>query len=127
MRTSVLGLLLGALLAAPTLGAPPVVPEAAIGVPQPESLVLENEAAQPALRDSQLASEDEQTSSSTFNGMQVPPMKELKGQTFEDEIKDGYWCGLSYHSQNIPSIWSELILRAGSSSFIPLIAHIVKT
>ena len=26
-----------------------------------------------------------------FNGMEVPPMKELSGEAFDTEIKDGYW------------------------------------
>ena len=29
--------------------------------------------------------------STTFNGVQVPPMKELNGDAFDQEIKDGYW------------------------------------
>ena len=30
-------------------------------------------------------------SSTTFNGIEVPPMKELTGEGFDTEIKDGYW------------------------------------
>jgi len=26
-----------------------------------------------------------------FNGIKVPPMKEIKGEEFADTIKDGYW------------------------------------
>lgn len=26
-----------------------------------------------------------------FNGIEVPPMKELSGENFDKEIKDGYW------------------------------------
>lgn len=29
--------------------------------------------------------------STTFNGMSVPPMKELNGDNFEEEAKEGYW------------------------------------
>ena len=29
--------------------------------------------------------------STTFNGMKVPPMKELKGDDFDKDTKDGYW------------------------------------
>ena len=29
--------------------------------------------------------------STTFNGIQVPPMKELTGEGLEHDIKDGYW------------------------------------
>ena len=28
-----------------------------------------------------------------FNGAKVPPMKELTGRTFDDEVKHGYWYG----------------------------------
>ena len=27
----------------------------------------------------------------TFNGVKVPPMKELTGKNFEEETKHGYW------------------------------------
>ena len=30
-------------------------------------------------------------SSSTFNGILVPPMKEMNGDAFDTEAKDGYW------------------------------------
>ena len=30
-------------------------------------------------------------SSTTFNGLSVPPMKEMKGDAFDTEAKDGYW------------------------------------
>jgi protein disulfide-isomerase len=29
--------------------------------------------------------------STVFNGVEVPPMKELSGDQFDTEIKDGYW------------------------------------
>ena len=39
------------------------------------------------------ATEGEETSngSTIFNGMDVPPMKDLGGETFDEEIQDGYW------------------------------------
>ncbi|KAI1919906.1 hypothetical protein LOZ65_004299 [Ophidiomyces ophidiicola] len=36
-----------------------------------------------------------------FNGVTVPPMKELPAQGFEDNIKDGYWF-IKYHSPYCP-------------------------
>lgn len=27
----------------------------------------------------------------TFNGIEVPPMKELDGEKFDEDVKDGYW------------------------------------
>lgn len=29
--------------------------------------------------------------STTFNGMAVPPMKDMNGDKFEEEAKEGYW------------------------------------
>ena len=29
--------------------------------------------------------------STTFNGLKVPPMKELNGDDFDRDVKDGYW------------------------------------
>ena len=34
---------------------------------------------------------DSDPPSTTFNGMEVPPMKELTQDNFEETIKDGYW------------------------------------
>lgn len=40
-------------------------------------------------------------SSTVFNGLEVPPMKELDGKDFDTETKDGYWYAVettfSYH------------------------------
>lgn len=36
-------------------------------------------------------SEEISDSPTTFNGISVPPMKELRGETFDTEVKDGYW------------------------------------
>lgn len=30
-------------------------------------------------------------SSTNFNGMKVPPMKDLEASSFEESIKEGYW------------------------------------
>ncbi|MCJ1393692.1 hypothetical protein MMC18_006568 [Xylographa bjoerkii] len=35
--------------------------------------------------------DDLSNGSTLFNGMDVPPMKNLSGETFDEEIKDGYW------------------------------------
>ena len=34
---------------------------------------------------------DPSDGSTTFNGITVPPLKEIRGQTFDEEIKDDYW------------------------------------
>ena len=38
-------------------------------------------------------SEDVSDASTVFNGITVPPMRELKGNAFDEDIKDGYWYG----------------------------------
>lgn len=38
-----------------------------------------------------LSSETSSELSTAFNGIEVPPMKELSGQNFDNETKDGYW------------------------------------
>lgn len=42
----------------------------------------------PAVPESQVDSGPKFT---TFNGIEVPPMKELNGEQFQQEVKDGYW------------------------------------
>ena len=38
--------------------------------------------------------------STTFNGVKVPPMKELNGDDFDQDVKDGYWyCSISFTEQ----------------------------
>ena len=29
--------------------------------------------------------------STTFNGMRVPPLRQLNGDNFQEEVKEGYW------------------------------------
>ncbi len=36
-------------------------------------------------------SEDVAVKNTVFNGVEVPPMKELNGTTYDEDIKDGYW------------------------------------
>lgn len=35
----------------------------------------------------------EGSTSTIFNGVEVPPMKELTPENFDETIKDGYWLG----------------------------------
>ena len=58
-------------------------------------------------------SEAVSSKSSKFNGMEVPPMKEITGEGMEQEIKNGYWfikhyspyCG---HCKDIAPTWQTL-------------------
>lgn len=41
--------------------------------------------------DGKTKSEALSASSTVFNGLEVPPMRELNGNDFDKETKDGYW------------------------------------
>ncbi|PYH35989.1 putative disulfide isomerase [Aspergillus neoniger CBS 115656] len=60
--------------------------------------------------DSDVKSEGQST---TFNGIEVPPMKALTPDNFDDTIKDGYWFVKQYspscpHCQKIAPAWQTL-------------------
>lgn len=45
-------------------------------------------------------------SSTVFNGIDVPPMKELNGTDFDKETKDGYWYAVDIAiSRHLGLIW----------------------
>lgn len=45
-----------------------------------------------------------------FNGIEVPPMKELPGEAFDTEIKDGHWyvIAVSHHPPSPIELLGEL-------------------
>lgn len=43
------------------------------------------------------SSTDVEDTSTTFNGVQVPPMLDIEGASFKEQIKDGYWF-VKHHS-----------------------------
>lgn len=52
----------------------------------------------------------EDDGSTTFNGMRVPPLKELNGETFDEDTKDGYWFVKHYspychHCKAVAPTW----------------------
>lgn len=53
---------------------------------EPNGRLVDTEAAAGATK-----SETLPASSTVFNGIEVPPMKELNGEDFDKEAKDGYW------------------------------------
>lgn len=66
--------------------------------------------------------EDETPQPTKFNGIEVPPLKELSGKDFDAEVKDGYWyveSRLQEHNRWAPMKTRMLIPRVrslGSSS-----------
>ena len=57
---------------------------------EPNGKLVDTEATAGALNSEALPA-----SSTVFNGIEVPPMKELNGKDFEKETKDGYWYDFS--------------------------------
>lgn len=62
-------------------------------------------------------SKDTSDKPTTFNAMEVPPMKELDGSKFGEQIKEGYWCDPSSPvGANKSSIASANSVSIGSSN-----------
>lgn len=49
------------------------------------------------------SSDDGGLKSTTFNGVEVPPLKELNGEDFNKEIKNGFWYVVTYPTMSVPS------------------------
>lgn len=59
------------------------------------------------------AEEDEEVKPTAFNGITVPPLPELTGETFEDDTDEGYW----YVSDICPNICLKyLAQRLGANN-----------
>ncbi|KAI9821307.1 MAG: hypothetical protein M1827_004043 [Pycnora praestabilis] len=97
MRSLLPASLLSLLLLSSAIAAPP--PEAADTVsPTADTLTIQTSAP----IDPPIASLDvDSTPGTVFNGVQVPPFKELSGDNFDDDIKDGYWF-VKFHSPYCP-------------------------
>ena len=46
-------------------------------------------------------SEAVSSDSTLFNNIEVPPMKEINGEKFEEEIKNGYWYDFAMATLNL--------------------------
>ena len=78
--------LISPIFAAPPSGQTPAnVEEDVLGIPKKPSIPEKAGSAESA------SSADTPDGSTTFNGITVPPLKEVKGDAFDDEIEDGYW------------------------------------
>ncbi len=51
--------------------------------------------------------DDDSPKPTTFNGMEVPPMRDLAGDTLNEEISKGYWYGPVWEQ---PQSYNMLIL-----------------
>jgi hypothetical protein len=49
------------------------------------------EVAADSKKDTSNDSDQHMAESTTFNGEKVPPLKELRGDTFKDDVKEGWW------------------------------------
>ena len=81
------------LISAAEIPQPANVEEDVLGIQKPQPAPLNAGAAAGATN-----SEDLSDASTTFNGISVPPMRELKGDSFNEETKDGYWYDFSISS-----------------------------
>lgn len=70
-------------------------------------------------------------SSTVFNGVEVPPMKELNGTEFDKETKDGYWYAvdavLSSHNSSICGTDRFMLLINVPSGLSSTTRHFVTT
>ncbi|KAJ9270279.1 hypothetical protein DTO271D3_2777 [Paecilomyces variotii] len=109
MKPSLLVWSLLSLLTVPTLAVPSEDSIHAVSNPSPR-LVKREEVAAPAHKDGQA---DSDAPGTVFNGVKVPPMKELTPEDFDETIKDGYWLVKHYspscpHCQQIAPTWQTL-------------------
>ncbi|EAU38271.1 conserved hypothetical protein [Aspergillus terreus NIH2624] len=88
MRASVLALSLLSLFSIPTFAAP-------------SNEAVESRNVRLVKRADPEAKVDPETLSTTFNGIEVPPMKALTPDNFEETVKDGYWF-VKFFSPNCP-------------------------
>ena len=114
MKSTILLAMLASILAVPGFAAPPAE-QAGSAISVEEALG----ATAPEMAGTQVGSTSELSDSSslddytTFNGIQVPPLKEIEGDSFAETIKDGYWFVKHYspycgHCQAIAPTWQTL-------------------
>ncbi|MCJ1397264.1 hypothetical protein MMC11_000456 [Xylographa trunciseda] len=76
--------------------------------------------------------DDISNGSTVFNGMDVPPMKDLSGEIFDEEIKDGYWfvkhfSPYCHHCIAIAPTWQTLYEFYYTSNPLPSVAKSSKS
>lgn len=86
----------------PNAAAPPAKADAAADTISIQTAAAEPEVASPPDDDS-----------TVFNGVRVPPLREINGEKFDEEVKSGYWF-VKHHSPYCPHchtvapIWQTL-------------------
>ncbi|KZF25322.1 putative disulfide isomerase [Xylona heveae TC161] len=77
-----------------------------------------------SLNSQSIRGEDSEGAGTVFNGVNVPPMKEINGAKFDEEIKDGYWLVDHYspychHCQALAPIYQTLYEFYYTSNPVP--------
>ena len=91
MKFTILLWSVASLLAVPALAAPQVE-QAGSAISVEEALgKAEPEPAGTKVTTTNENTEDAEDDYTTFNGMKVPPLKEIEGDQFDETVKEGYW------------------------------------
>lgn len=115
MRSLIPGLLLLLFSPAFTFAAAPPSPEAEAKIARLEDEFMKSGPA-PSPSEAKAASdpdEEEEEDLTVFNGIEVPPMKELEGHKWDEQTKEGYWFVKHYspqcpHCIKIAPTWQKL-------------------
>lgn len=106
--------MLASILAVPGFAAPPAEQEgSAISVEEALGATAPEMAGTKVGSTSELSDSSSMDDYTTFNGIKVPPLKEIEGDKFVETTKDGYWFVKHYspycgHCQAIAPTWQTL-------------------
>jgi protein disulfide-isomerase len=103
MRFSLSKTLLSLALLTPALAQDATI-DKAVENAAPDTLSIQTAPAEAAIADDD---------STIFNNIKVPPLREINGENFNDEVKSGYWFVKHYspychHCQAILPVWQTL-------------------
>ena len=92
MRTSIATAVLWLVLLSPLCGAAEVgSTEAVLSSTEAQMASIQTAAPEPAASTADAPAEDAEPGPTKFNGIEVPPLKEISGEDFDEEVKEGYW------------------------------------
>ena len=123
MRSSLVSSFLSLALLSLALTAPSPEGPVAKGVEETLSIQTSNPTNQGAAAGA-TNSEEDSNKPTTFNGAKVPPMRELNGEQFDEDTKDGYWFVKHYspfcsHCIAIAPTWQTLYEFYYTSTPVP--------